>query len=350
MASERCPYKGKGRQGGWRYKSKLLVVMSANPRSQFVADGEGRAGGEASGHVVGDDLQRNSSVDEAAVNQTLNIGAGESRNAELAILFGMHELMKKQRNAEPAAADEDAIVERNSGNAREIEVEPDTPQGQYTFDKPQQSRLAQVVDDSDEHDGEQIVVIVARECRTFFGGQRARITNVPGMLHVNPSLCQERADRYERSGDDHFASARSFLTMSLTDCGLAWPRVAFMTWPTKNLKTPSLPDLNLATLSGFLTMTSRAACSISASLTCAPRPSAVTISAALRPDANMVANTFFPMAPVIWLDSTSFTNSARAAGEIGLVSISLPESFNPRSSSVCIQLAAALPGAPAFTT
>jgi hypothetical protein len=94
MASERRPYKKKGRPECGRYKSKLLVVMSANPRSQFVADGESRAGGEPSGHVVGDDLQRNSSVDEAAVNQTLNIGAGESRNAELAILFGMHELMK----------------------------------------------------------------------------------------------------------------------------------------------------------------------------------------------------------------------------------------------------------------
>ena len=53
--------------------------------------------------------------------------------------------------------------------------------------------------------------------------------------------------------------------MSLTACGLAWPRVARMTWPTKNLKTPSLPDLNLATLSGFFSMTSRAACSMASS-------------------------------------------------------------------------------------
>ena len=33
--------------------------------------------------------------------------------------------------------------------------------------------------------------------------------------------------------------------MSFTDWGLAWPLVRRMTWPTKNLKTPSLPDLNL---------------------------------------------------------------------------------------------------------
>ena len=55
--------------------------------------------------------------------------------------------------------------------------------------------------------------------------------------------------------------------MSFTDWGLAWPLVRRMTWPTKNLKTPSLPDLNLATLSGFLAMMSRAAASMEASLT-----------------------------------------------------------------------------------
>jgi len=36
----------------------------------------------------------------------------------------------------------------------------------------------------------------------------------------------------------------------------------FITWPTKNLKTPSFPPLYFATLSGFLAITSRAASSI----------------------------------------------------------------------------------------
>src|SRR5258708_13835070 len=44
---------------------------------------------------------------------------------------------------------------------------------------------------------------------------------------------------------------------SLTACGLAWPRVARITWPTKNLHTPSFPALYLATFSGFFSMTSR---------------------------------------------------------------------------------------------
>lgn len=65
----------------------------------------------------------------------------------------------------------------------------------------------------------------------------------------------------------HLDSVSRRLRMSLTAWGLAWPRVARMTWPTKNLKTPSLPDLYLATLSGFLAMTSRAACSMADSLT-----------------------------------------------------------------------------------
>jgi len=50
------------------------------------------------------------------------------------------------------------------------------------------------------------------------------------------------------------------------------------------------------------------------------------------------AKTFLPTAPVIFADSTSITSSARAAGETGLAVISLPESFRPRRSSVCIQL------------
>src|SRR5207237_2742354 len=85
-----------------------------------------------------------------------------------------------------------------------------------------------------------------------------------------------------------------------------------MTWPTKNLKMPSLPDLYLATLSGFLTMTSRAAASMAESLTCAPRPSAATMSTAVRPDSNMVVNTFLPTAAVIFPDSTSETSSERS--------------------------------------
>jgi len=55
-------------------------------------------------------------------------------------------------------------------------------------------------------------------------------------------------------------------------------------------------------------------------------------------------------AAVMLADSTRFTSLARAVGETGLAVISLLESFRPRRSSVCIQLAAALPGAPALTT
>ena len=80
--------------------------------------------------------------------------------------------------------------------------------------------------------------------------------------------------------------------MSLTAWGLAWPLVR-MTWPTKNLKTPSLPLRNLATLSGFLAMTSRAAASMGAvSLICA-RPSAATISEAARPGLEHGGENFF---------------------------------------------------------
>src|SRR3970282_380864 len=49
----------------------------------------------------------------------------------------------------------------------------------------------------------------------------------------------------------------SRLSVWFTSCGLAWPREARITWPTKTLNTPSFPARYLATLSGFLAMTSR---------------------------------------------------------------------------------------------
>lgn len=61
--------------------------------------------------------------------------------------------------------------------------------------------------------------------------------------------------------------ASSFLSISFTACGLACPRVALITCPTKNLNTPSLPDLNFATFSGFFSITSRAICSSESLLT-----------------------------------------------------------------------------------
>src|SRR5712692_4595527 len=138
--------------------------------------------------------------------------------------------------------------------------------------------------------------------------------------------------------------------ISFTACGFACPRVARITWPTKNLNTPSFPPLNFATLSGFFAITSRAACSIAeVSLICV-NPSAATISTAPRPLSNIVANTFFPTAPVIFPSSTSFSNSASAAGETGDASISFPESFSRRKSSVCIQFAALFAEPPAFAT
>src|SRR5882724_1559850 len=143
---------------------------------------------------------------------------------------------------------------------------------------------------------------------------------------------------------------RSFFSISFTVCGFAWPRVALITCPTKNLKTPSLPDLNLATFSGFFSMTSRAICSIESLLTCAPSPSASTICVAPPPVSTIFAKTFLPTAAVILPLSTSFINSDNPAAETGLSVIPLPLSFKRRRSSVCIQLAAAFPEDPALTT
>src|SRR5713101_2168814 len=168
------------------------------------------------------------------------------------------------------------------------------------------------------------------------GNLALNFCSLPTGVQRSLSSAQDKAAPLQRWNNRTNGNQESSLRRtSLTACALAWPRVARMTWPTKNLNTPSLPALYFATFSRFFAITSRAACWIAASLTCAPRPPAATISAALRPDSNMVAKTFFPIAPVIWLDSTSLTSSASAAGEMGLASISLPESFKRRRSSVC---------------
>ena len=59
---------------------------------------------------------------------------------------------------------------------------------------------------------------------------------------------------------DHVSSR---LRISLTSWGLARPREAFITCPTKDLNTPSLPARYLATFSGFCSTTSRHMRSIS---------------------------------------------------------------------------------------
>jgi len=129
--------------------------------------------------------------------------------------------------------------------------------------------------------------------------------------------------------------------------GRAW---AFMTWRRKNLKDAFVAGFDLATFAGSFEMISRAACSDGGSFTWRLRPSAATISAAPRPDSNMVAKTFFPDGAGNLAGFDEFHHSASAAGETGLAFNFLAGIFQARRSSVCIQLAAALPGAPALTT
>src|ERR1700722_4440185 len=78
--------------------------------------------------------------------------------------------------------------------------------------------------------------------------------------------------------------------------------------------------------------------------------SCAVISAAFFPVSNIVANTFLPLAAVISPRSMIESNSASAAGATRQSEISLPASFNRRSSSTEIQLAAARAGAPARAT
>src|SRR5580700_1612630 len=102
---------------------------------------------------------------------------------------------------------------------------------------------------------------------TVYRGQRTTAWKILRSLGFDPILCFTGNDGNKALQEAHDCAVRSLRTISFTAWGLAWPFVAFITWPTKNLNTPSLPDLNLARLSGFLAMISRAASSMAASVT-----------------------------------------------------------------------------------
>ena len=113
------------------------------------------------------------------------------------------------------------------------------------------------------------------------------------------------------------------------------------TWPTRNWNLRSLPCLISATISEcaaitFWTIGSR----LDESEICA-RPSAATISAALRPVSYIFANTSFATVELIVPCSTMAIRPARAAGVIGIAPMSMPRSFMLRSTSPITQLLAA---------
>src|SRR5512137_2365901 len=79
--------------------------------------------------------------------------------------------------------------------------------------------------------------------------------------HLSPDdeSCR-MAQSAKRAGD--FYPSSFFFKSSLTNCGLAFPWVAFMTWPTKKPNTFSFPFLYSSTSLGFLARISATAFSM----------------------------------------------------------------------------------------
>src|SRR5580698_9138469 len=125
---------------------------------------------------------------------------------------------------------------------------------------------------------------------------------------VSPSALPTSVSPRVRRG--LYASASTRFRISFTICGLACPRVSFITCPTKNLKTPSLPARYFARLSGLLAITTRAIFSIALVSEICAMPSATIMSAAFFPVSNMLANTFLPLAVVISPRSTIASSPA----------------------------------------
>jgi len=138
-----------------------------------------------------------------------------------------------------------------------------------------------------------------------------------------------------------------FLENFIPACGFACPRVLDDRRP-KNLKTPSLPDLNLATFSGFFQLSRAPISSIESTADLRAKPSGSTISAA-RVRSQTFSEHFFPDGSGVFacLDQLDQFRQARRRNRTR--ADLLPLSFEAaQKAPVCIQLAVVFPGAPAL--
>src|SRR5262249_15367705 len=126
--------------------------------------------------------------------------------------------------------------------------------------------------------------------------------------------------------------------------GLARPWVSFMTWPTKNPNSPSLPPTVYASACLGLAATIRLMISHSTAgseICCSPRRS--MISAGASPVRKLSSNPSLPILPLIVPFSTSTTSAESAAGGIGERATGVPLACSAPSSSVSTQLASIRP-------
>lgn len=126
--------------------------------------------------------------------------------------------------------------------------------------------------------------------------------------------------------------------MSPTEMGLARPRVAFITWPTRKVSACSLPALKSTTACLFDAITSLTAASTAALSSIRVRPRRAAVSRAAPPVRNISSKTFLAAGPVTAPSSIMSTSSTRRAGVTRDSPISMPAEFSQRASSPRTQL------------
>ena len=138
---------------------------------------------------------------------------------------------------------------------------------------------------------------------------------------------------------------------SFTRFGFALPPAAFITCPTRKPNVVVLPPWYIATASAFFASTSAIKPARCDSSSICVRPSAATISSAVRPDANIFSNTSLAIDPLIVPCSTSAISPARRSGarRSRRRAVSYPSSFILARTTPSSQFLTAFASAPART-
>src|SRR5579883_1794476 len=132
----------------------------------------------------------------------------------------------------------------------------------------------------------------------------------------------------------------------LTAAGSAWPRVAFITWPTKNASTVVLPARYCSCCLGLAAMASSTifASAFSSLMDCSP--SRFMIASGASPEANIFGRISLASLLLILFSAIKAINCPRCSALTGDSEISLPSAFSKPARSPITQLAAAR-GSPA---
>ena len=169
---------------------------------------------------------------------------------------------------------------------------------------------------------------------------------VPRRLHDRPVIPARCGGSASTPVPALYSRARS---SSLTCAGLALPAVAFITWPTSQPSTFSLPARNCSTWVGLSATTLATAASMAPASVICRNPLASMMADGSPPVSAMISNTSLASRPEMVPSASRSSSLPSASAEIGEVAMLLPCLFSTANRLVITQLAACLPSRPRAT-